>query len=171
MTPRETPPKNTNHEDSVNTMISIFVYGTLKRGYANHDRFCHNAIDIQPATVLGRLYDLGAYPALEVPDESILARHLRPARRRRHPGPPHRPHVPTRPQHLAPRRLGPHPRRTHHLPQPRPRPTALGLPRRLPPWTGSSLPAHSGHCAGTGYGCSCLALCRRTLSERMRRTP
>ncbi len=73
MTRKEPPPKNTNHEDSVDTVISVFVYGTLKRGFANHDRFCRNAIDIQPATVWGRLYDLGAYPALEVPDESILA--------------------------------------------------------------------------------------------------
>jgi gamma-glutamylcyclotransferase (GGCT)/AIG2-like uncharacterized protein YtfP len=73
MTRKETPPKNTNHEDSAEIVISIFVYGTLKRGYANHDRFCRNAIDIQPATVWGRLYDLGAYPALEVPEESILA--------------------------------------------------------------------------------------------------
>ena len=73
MTPNETPPKNTNHEDSTELTISVLVYGTLKRGFANHDRFCRNAIDIQPATVLGRLYDLGAYPALEVPGESILA--------------------------------------------------------------------------------------------------
>ncbi len=73
MTPKETPPKNTNREDSAGLKVSIFVYGTLKRGFANHDRFCRNAIDIQPATVWGRLYDLGAYPALEVPEESILA--------------------------------------------------------------------------------------------------
>ncbi len=54
-------------------MLRVLVYGTLKRGFANHDRFCHNAVDIQPATVRGRLYDLGAFPALEVPEESILA--------------------------------------------------------------------------------------------------
>lgn len=73
MNPKETPRKNTNRNDSPGPVIALFVYGTLKRGFANHDRFCHNAIDIQPATVWGRLYDLGAYPALEVPEDSILA--------------------------------------------------------------------------------------------------
>jgi gamma-glutamylcyclotransferase (GGCT)/AIG2-like uncharacterized protein YtfP len=73
MTPKQTPPKNTNREDSAGLTVSVFVYGTLKRGFANHDRFCCTAIDIKPATVWGRLYDLGAYPALEVPEESILA--------------------------------------------------------------------------------------------------
>jgi len=73
MNPKETPRKNTNRNDSPGPVITLFVYGTLKRGFPNHDRFCRNAIDIQPATVWGRLYDLGAYPALEVPAESILA--------------------------------------------------------------------------------------------------
>lgn len=74
MRDQETPKKHTipNHAAGTPT-ISCFVYGTLKRGYPNHNRFCRTAIDIQPATVWGRLYDLGAYPALEVPEESILA--------------------------------------------------------------------------------------------------
>lgn len=73
MKPKETPRKNTNRNDSPGPVINLFVYGTLKRGFPNHDRFCRNAIDIQPATVWGCLYDLGAYPALEVPEQSILA--------------------------------------------------------------------------------------------------
>lgn len=73
MKPKETPRKNTNRNDSPGPVITLFVYGTLKSGFPNHDRFCRNAIDIQPSTVWGRLYDLGAYPALEVPEESILA--------------------------------------------------------------------------------------------------
>ncbi len=73
MKPKETPRKNTIRIDSPGPVIALFVYGTLKSGFPNHDRFCRNAIDIQPATVRGRLYDLGAYPALEVPEESILA--------------------------------------------------------------------------------------------------
>jgi gamma-glutamylcyclotransferase (GGCT)/AIG2-like uncharacterized protein YtfP len=73
MKPKETPRKNTNRNDRSGPVITLFVYGTLKRGFQNHDRFCRNAIDIQPAAVWGRLYDLGAYPALEVPEESILA--------------------------------------------------------------------------------------------------
>lgn len=54
--------------------ITLLVYGTLKRGYWNHDRFCRNAINIRPAVTWGRLYDLPAgYPALEVPKSTILA--------------------------------------------------------------------------------------------------
>ncbi len=56
-------------------MISIFVYGTLKQGYCNHERFCKTAVSIQPAWVWGRLYHLRAgYPGLEIPDTGILAR-------------------------------------------------------------------------------------------------
>ena len=73
MKPKETPRKNTNRNDSPGPVITLLVYGTLKRGFPNHDRFCRNAIDIQPATVWGHLHDLGAYPALQVPEESILA--------------------------------------------------------------------------------------------------
>ena len=54
--------------------LTLFVYGTLKRGYWNFERYCRNAVDIQPATVWGRLYQLSAgYPALEIPETSILA--------------------------------------------------------------------------------------------------
>lgn len=53
--------------------ISLFFYGTLKVGGPNHDRYCRGALDIRPASVPGRLYDLGAFPALEVPDDAILA--------------------------------------------------------------------------------------------------
>ena len=73
MIPKKTPPKHTTDNDNREPVITLFVYGTLKKGFPNHDRFCRNAIAIQPATVWGRLYDLGAYPALEVPETSILA--------------------------------------------------------------------------------------------------
>lgn len=54
--------------------ISLLVYGTLKRGQWNHDRFCRHAIDMRPATTVGRLYDLPAgFPALEIPEAAILA--------------------------------------------------------------------------------------------------
>ena len=54
--------------------ISVFVYGTLKRGQWNHDRFCRNAIDIRPATIVGRLYLLPAgFPAVVIPEDTILA--------------------------------------------------------------------------------------------------
>jgi len=67
-----------------NLRLVLFVYGSLKRGYCNHDRFisrrslgeggCRHALDIRPATTVGHLYDLPAgFPALEVPEAAILA--------------------------------------------------------------------------------------------------
>ena len=57
-----------------NNHLRLFVYGTLKRGFCNYDRFCTQAISIEPAKTWGRLYHLPAgFPALEVPDSSILA--------------------------------------------------------------------------------------------------
>ena len=54
-------------------MLRIFVYGTLKRGYGNHDLFCQGLLELQEAQVRGRLYEGPGYPLLEVPDEDILA--------------------------------------------------------------------------------------------------
>jgi len=51
---------NTNPEDSPETILWLFVYGTLKRGYWNHQRFCAQARSIEPAVVWGRLYHLHA---------------------------------------------------------------------------------------------------------------
>ena len=76
MSDQEAPKKHTTSTDTTTATptITLFVYGTLRRGQANHDRFCRNAIDIQPATTWGRLYLLPAgYPALEVPESAILA--------------------------------------------------------------------------------------------------
>ncbi len=56
-------------------MISIFVYGTLKQGYCNHERYCKTAVSIEPAQVWGRLYHLPAgYPGMEIPETGILSR-------------------------------------------------------------------------------------------------
>lgn len=66
---------NTNPEDTPETILRLFVYGTLKQGYWNHQRFCAQARSIEPAVVWGRLYHLHAgFPALEVPEGLILAR-------------------------------------------------------------------------------------------------
>ena len=51
----------------------IFVYGTLKRGFRNHDLFCQGVLEIRESQVRGRLYDGPGYPLLQVPDEDILA--------------------------------------------------------------------------------------------------
>ena len=51
----------------------VFVYGTLKRGFTNHARFCHGLIAAETAEMFGRLYRLKAgYPMLEVPDVKSL---------------------------------------------------------------------------------------------------
>ena len=52
----------------------MFFYGTLKRDERNHERYCSGFLHVEEATVRGDLYDvLVGYPALVVPEESILA--------------------------------------------------------------------------------------------------
>ncbi len=65
--PRESPTMNTSG------MLKLFVYGTLKRGYWNHDAFCQGVLEIREAQVRGRLYEGPGFPVLEVPDEDVLA--------------------------------------------------------------------------------------------------
>ena len=65
--PRESPKMNTSG------MLKLFVYGTLKRGYWNHDVFCEGVLEIREAQVLGRLYEGPGFPLLEVLDEDVLA--------------------------------------------------------------------------------------------------
>ncbi|WLQ13238.1 gamma-glutamylcyclotransferase family protein [Hahella aquimaris] len=69
--------KNIPHsspQENYSESIQLFVYGTLKRGYANHTRFCAHAQSIEPAAVWGRLYHLMAgFPALEIPQRAVLA--------------------------------------------------------------------------------------------------
>ena len=68
MNPNEPSKANTN------AMLRIFVYGTLKRGFWNHDRFCQGVLDVQEAMVRGRLYEMPTdIPVLQVPEEDILA--------------------------------------------------------------------------------------------------
>ena len=53
--------------------LDVFVYGTLKRGQHNHERFCRGVVEVREATVRGRLYDLPyGFPALVVPEENVL---------------------------------------------------------------------------------------------------
>ncbi|PLS83883.1 MAG: gamma-glutamylcyclotransferase [Actinobacteria bacterium] len=54
--------------------LRLFVYGTLKQGERNHDRFCRGVTKVEEATVRGRLYDLPfGFPALVVPEEDVHA--------------------------------------------------------------------------------------------------
>ena len=54
-------------------MLKLFVYGTLRLGCRNHHAFCRGFVEIQEATVRGRLYEGHGYPILEVPEADILA--------------------------------------------------------------------------------------------------
>ncbi len=74
MTPREKP-TDPRESPKMNTsgMLKLFVYGTLKRGYWNHDAFCQGVLEIREAQVRGRLYEGPGFPVLEVPDEDVLA--------------------------------------------------------------------------------------------------
>lgn len=57
-----------------NGPLYAFVYGTLKRGYSNHDRFCRGALYTEDAMVRGRLYELpSGIPVLQVADSDVLA--------------------------------------------------------------------------------------------------
>lgn len=53
-------------------LLDVFVYGTLKRGQRNHERFCRGVLAVREATVRGLLYDLPfGFPALVVPKEDV----------------------------------------------------------------------------------------------------
>jgi gamma-glutamylcyclotransferase (GGCT)/AIG2-like uncharacterized protein YtfP len=50
----------------------VFVYGTLKTGQSNHERFCRGLLSAREATVRGRLYELPfGFPSLVVPEEDV----------------------------------------------------------------------------------------------------
>lgn len=58
-----------------NDLVHVFVYGTLKRGFSNHARFCAGLVSAELASVTGHLYRLPpGYPMLEVPDVDSLRR-------------------------------------------------------------------------------------------------
>lgn len=45
--------------------LPVLVYGTLRRGMTNHDRFCFDVLDVIPAWTTGRLYALPyGFPAM-----------------------------------------------------------------------------------------------------------
>jgi len=80
MNPNEPSKKNTclcaalPHRQAAG-ILRLFVYGTLKRGCWNHDRFCRGVLDVQDTVVHGCLYEMpSGIPVLQVPEEDILAR-------------------------------------------------------------------------------------------------
>lgn len=60
-------------DDGQVPVLRLFVYGTLKRGFWNHVRYCGSAQSVEESTTRGRLYELpSGIPALEVPRTGIL---------------------------------------------------------------------------------------------------
>jgi gamma-glutamylcyclotransferase (GGCT)/AIG2-like uncharacterized protein YtfP len=55
--------------------VLMFFYGTLKRGARNYERYSSGALRVEGAMLRGDLYDIPNmdYPALVVPEETILA--------------------------------------------------------------------------------------------------
>jgi gamma-glutamylcyclotransferase (GGCT)/AIG2-like uncharacterized protein YtfP len=55
--------------------LRIFAYGTLKKGFRNHDRYCAGVLRVCPAWLRGRLFKLSAeIPVMTIPEEDILLR-------------------------------------------------------------------------------------------------
>jgi gamma-glutamylcyclotransferase (GGCT)/AIG2-like uncharacterized protein YtfP len=51
----------------------LFVYGTLKRGFVNHERFCASAIQIRTAQIRGRLFETPwGHPVVELSTHEVL---------------------------------------------------------------------------------------------------
>jgi gamma-glutamylcyclotransferase (GGCT)/AIG2-like uncharacterized protein YtfP len=50
-------------------MVSVFVYGTLLVGESNHRVAKPYLKDVQPGKVKGRLYSVGAFPALVLDED------------------------------------------------------------------------------------------------------
>jgi gamma-glutamylcyclotransferase (GGCT)/AIG2-like uncharacterized protein YtfP len=56
-------------------LLRLFVYGSLKRGFNNHDRYCRGVRSTEDTHTPGKLYRLPTgYPALVLPASRLLAR-------------------------------------------------------------------------------------------------
>ena len=55
--------------------LRLFVYGTLKPGFDNHNRYCRGVRSMEEAQIEGRLFQMPTgYPVLRLPVGRILAR-------------------------------------------------------------------------------------------------
>ncbi len=50
----------------------LFVYGTLKSGYGNHN-LCRGVMEVVVASTWGRLFSMGSIPVMEVPEVNYLS--------------------------------------------------------------------------------------------------
>lgn len=68
MNDHDTPKENTNG------LLLLAAYGSLKKGFWNHERFCQGVLSVEPITITGRLFQFpSGIPILEVPATHILA--------------------------------------------------------------------------------------------------
>jgi gamma-glutamylcyclotransferase (GGCT)/AIG2-like uncharacterized protein YtfP len=51
-------------------ILSLFVYGSLKRGYLRERAWPHPPISVVPGCIQAKLYDLGPYPAVVLSSSS-----------------------------------------------------------------------------------------------------
>ncbi|CAK0743686.1 Gamma-glutamylcyclotransferase [Gammaproteobacteria bacterium] len=52
-------------------IYSLFVYGTLKKGYENHT-LCQDVVSVTKASIWGRLYTSGGIPFLDIPPSHMI---------------------------------------------------------------------------------------------------
>lgn len=52
-------------------MITLFVYGTLLKGEANHHVIAPHVLTAEPGAVRGKLYNVGPYPALMLSERVV----------------------------------------------------------------------------------------------------
>lgn len=63
------------------SLLRLFVYGSLKRGFNNHNLYCRGVRSVEVAHTPGKLYRMPTgYPALVLPQGRLLARGSGPAR-------------------------------------------------------------------------------------------
>jgi gamma-glutamylcyclotransferase (GGCT)/AIG2-like uncharacterized protein YtfP len=54
-------------------VLKVFVYGTLKPGERNYPFYCTQAVEVQEAIAIGKLYDLPmGYPAAIFPESDLV---------------------------------------------------------------------------------------------------
>jgi gamma-glutamylcyclotransferase (GGCT)/AIG2-like uncharacterized protein YtfP len=68
------PTPRSERSEATQSEAAIFVYGSLKRGLSNHERYCRGVLEVREATVRGRLYELPfGFPGLVVPEADVRA--------------------------------------------------------------------------------------------------
>ena len=62
-------------EDRTSPLLRVFVYGTLKCDYANHQRYMKGYTSVRKALTFGRIYSgPHGFPVVTAPDRIILAK-------------------------------------------------------------------------------------------------